>query len=122
MISLSEKPQSLSTSAVCSPSLAAPRVTSGRVRLKRGAGAGCSMPLMRMKLWRAVAWGCLRDSSRERTGAKQESLPSNTSHHSCRVFVLKSTAKRSFHFDHSSPFICWVGSRSSMPRRESSSA
>ena len=63
------------------------------VREKRGAGAGCTTPSSSTNV-RARAIVRMRRRLGERsTGAKQASLPSSSSHHSSRVFVLERAAK-----------------------------
>jgi len=58
------------------------------------AGAGCvTLPTETWPL-RAMACGCVAASENVSTGAKQASEPSNTRHHSSRVRVRNSAAKR----------------------------
>ena len=69
------------------PGAVASRLTSGRVRLKRGAGAGCTTPPTSTNALRVTLWGCFGASASDSTGAKQTSDPSMMRHHSSRVLV-----------------------------------
>ena len=60
-----------------------------------GAGAGCSMPPTTTMFSRAALWWCRDASDRPRTGEKQASLPSRSSHHSSRVLLAKACSRRS---------------------------
>ena len=66
------------------------------VRLKRGAGAGCTTPSTSTKVDRAWLCGCRCASHGERTGATQASVPSKTASHSSRVLVATDGGTRSF--------------------------
>ena len=72
-----------------SPRSGGARRTAPGVREKRGAGAGCSTSATSTKLLRATLCGSRRASDHDSTGAKQASEPSNTLHHSSRVFDLE---------------------------------
>jgi hypothetical protein len=95
----------------------------GAVRLKRGAGAGCTTPPTFAKVPRATLCGCAGASSQSSTGAKQASLPSSSTHHSSRVRVRNRSAMRSLSSGQRSASICASKAVSSaMPQRSRSSA
>ena len=58
------------------------------VRLKRGAGAGCTIPSISAKVLRAARCACFGASLQSSTGVTQVLLPSKTRAHSSRVRVL----------------------------------
>ena len=65
---------------------------SGLVRLKRGAGAGCTIPSISMKVPRALLCRWCGASAIDRTGATQASEPSRSAHHSAAVRVASRAA------------------------------
>ncbi len=76
--------------------------TAPGVRLKRGAGPGCTIPSTSTKVPRARLWGWVWASHGDSTGAPQASVPEKASVHSSRVRVRKTAANRSFMAGHCS--------------------
>ena len=81
------KPQSCNAASVALPDGAGALGTSGAVREKRGAGAGCWTPSTSVKVPRCTLCGCARASFIVRTGAKHTSWPAKNSTHSSRVWT-----------------------------------
>src|SRR5262245_32913592 len=117
-ISSLAKPQSPSTASVSAPRGRGGNPKSAWVRLKRGAGAGCSTSSRRTKVWRILLCGWCSTSASDSTGATQASLPANTASHSSRVRVAMMRAKCWASTGHPSRSYCLgrvAGSRPSLP-------
>ena len=78
------------------PTLRGGCLTSLSVLENLGAGAGCLIPATSIKVFLSTLCLLFKDSSRERTGAKQTSLPVKISHHSSLLFFLKRSLIMSF--------------------------
>lgn len=120
--SAGENPQPVRTSSVCAPRSGADELTSGGVRLNRGAGAGWRTPSTSTKARRATACGCSGASAIDSTGAKQTSVPSITRHHSSRVLVLKAAVSRRRSSGHQERSCWWGRPSAAIPDFSSSSA
>lgn len=94
-ISSEERPSSASNVSESAPGGRDGDWMAPGVLVNRGAGAGWMTPSCSTNVPRARLCGWSGASMSESTGAKQTSLPSRSSHHSARVFCLKSAESRS---------------------------
>src|SRR6185503_8324320 len=120
-ICAAENPQSASAARPPSPRSGGARRTPPGVREYRGAAAGCSTPATVTKFARATLCGSSLASENVNTGAKHASEPSNTAHHSARVFDLNTFVKRSRSTGQPLRSCCCGSVSPASPRRSSSS-